>query len=561
MQSATDMALVGGTFGAFGMGTKAFSKPSAETVPGANVEIFSSRLKSESDAAPVSPVEKFLPTHFDLSTLESQRSMSAQTIGMSHSDLNVTSVAPNEIPAAASIAIDRRIDLSDRTQLADLFGASDNERPIETSAVNSDYSYARPSEAAVRAAKSDIMNMGDLFEIIQADKRGWSKFLDNYLDADERINFLERFINTVHSGSQIEHTRLHGLYQIDTALGGDPETTSRLVNLEEQGFEPYNFAPLVDYLKEGDAARTASVKKMIDDGATVSDINPLRLRAVDELTTELGANSRLLKKILAIPSTNVDLPDLGQFIQEGSNQRKLVSTLLNDGRTTHLSAYYLEPYIGLMDSLSLKSSDVKRLSELENEGLNLRSLDDYLHSATDEKRESIREKFFDGADSSELSPELLHGLDRLQEIYSDDSYEFYRAKNMHGLNLTDLADFADESYGNKQAISKLLNANACRSFFSPEKLRTFAGLDEKLDLTDEQTEKLIGFGSQVMSLLEHLPDSITAENAPRINETLQTAKSPVELKPERLESLQIIENRFGKGAEILERSSVLRSVV
>ncbi len=396
--------------------------------------------------------------------------------------------------------------------------------------------------------KKDALKLLSSLNILQAEE-----VQEFFRSRPNAADFFDRFSASDPLPEQTDSHRLTQLHDTDKFLGSDPITTKQLVRLDRISFdsnEPYR---LIDYLQEtNNADKTRAIKAMIDEGAGIALLDVPRLRALDELTDKFGIDSQLVKDIAAIPPGRVDLPELSQYILEDRANEKLVSAMLESQITSKLSPYILEPYKGVIRELGLRREDVKQLSALESGGLDLADLHDYLKSANDTKKDLVFEKFRDGASSAELSPARLRAIDTINEIYGDDSFESHRLLSMRKADLASIASHIENDDAGKLAVTKLLDAGAPRSFFGPTQLQTFKLLDKTLDLTDEETSKIVGFGAQSMNVLAALPYNITVENASRVRELLATASKPTELLPERLLQLDKIEQRYGRNSKMFE---------
>ncbi len=297
---------------------------------------------------------------------------------------------------------------------------------------------------------------------------------------------------------KLQIKRLEALESLNARFGDTSTTLQRLLQLEDRlppplapGEQGYDLAVSHKSNKKGDVDRASLlqnvakfikedpehrgnfVENMLGNDAIPGDFEPTRLAATYKLETAFAKEPAYLQKLYASEKEGVKLSDIASFI-EPSNTVKLIKT--NIGETPQaekehaaltsespakslvkqlldenvskdkLTFNYLTARFRLNEFLGEDTPTMKRVLDLEKEGLNIVKLKEFIDENNNDNKLMVKTLVDSGASIKELSHTRLRGLSILMQRLQPDqgSFDHLLALEKQGLELSALAKYVGE---------------------------------------------------------------------------------------------------------------------
>ena len=387
-----------------------------------------------------------------------------------------------------------------------------------------------------------------------------SWLINNQTSAESRsslIQLIEKLASENASKQQLNMNRVDALNYFNTTFGADSSTMRKLLVAENHSML---LPGLLAFLKEDPAHRGEFLKRQIDKDASPETLDPLRLRNIDTLESAFGKDSPYFKKIQDIVEAGfgVRYQELATFIDPSNHSKKLQSndvgkptaeklradlaadypakTLLKkfldeNVEPKKLSYSYLNARLKLNEYLGEDSPILKRLLDLEPQGLNLINIKEFIDEDHIGNKSLVQRLVNSGATPKELGTSRLRGLAILvsKVQLDEDSFQHLLSLEKEGLNIDKLAKYvqADSKVRSAQ-IQALLSEHAPISVLNIKRLADAALLAKTTKyFTDPSTIKYLTqlqldglSANRLMRFIEDAPASrpelvnkLVAENA------------------------------------------------
>ena len=270
---------------------------------------------------------------------------------------------------------------------------------------------------------------------------------------------MERIVESNPKPEQLNASRLNLLAHLEKSFGAG----SAMQQIEKMNGN--SLLNLDRYLKGRNVeVKIEHIKQLADRGASLAELNPLRLMGIDTINELLGCDPPLKARLLSLESKGLSLGEVGAFLSKAGpaqlpEARALLSKLIEEEAPSLLDQQYLKARLQLPHYFSSKPQTVAALIDLANQGLDLKEINRFIsrhQSMTEARATLVAEEIDRGIAPDKLGYERLNALEKLHERFDEKTVHQLLLLENARTPLTAVANFTGQSHEHENLLQEFI---------------------------------------------------------------------------------------------------------